>query len=58
MLRMLAASWLTGKLARPLSRAIPNPLLRTAAIAGAGMFATRLLGKRSNRGFKGTRPRR
>jgi hypothetical protein len=56
MLRMLAASWLTGRLARPLSRAIPNPLLRTAAIAGAGMFATRLLQKRShggNRRLKG-----
>jgi hypothetical protein len=50
MLRMLAASWLTGRLARPLSRAIPNPLLRTAAIAGAGMFASRLLRKRSNDG--------
>jgi hypothetical protein len=43
MFRFLAASWLTRRLARPLSRVIPNPYLRAAAIAGAGVFAGRLL---------------
>jgi hypothetical protein len=43
MLRLLAAGWLTKRLARPLSRIIPNPILRAAAIAGAGVFASRLL---------------
>jgi len=42
MFRFLAASWLTRRLARPLSRVIPNPYLRAAAIAGAGVFAGRL----------------
>lgn len=44
MFRLLAAGWLTKRLARPLSRLIPNPFLRAAAIAGAGVFASRLLG--------------
>jgi hypothetical protein len=43
MFRLLAASWLTNRLVRPLSRVIPNPFLRAAAIAGAGIFASRLL---------------
>ena len=43
MLRFLAAGWLTNRLARPISRLIPNPYLRAAAIAGAGVLAGRLL---------------
>jgi hypothetical protein len=43
MFRLLAASWLTNRLVRPLSRVIPNPFLRAAAITGAGLFASRLL---------------
>jgi hypothetical protein len=43
MFRVLAAGWLTRRLAGPISRAIPNPFLRAAAIAGAGVVATRLL---------------
>jgi hypothetical protein len=43
MLRFLAAGWLTKRLTRPISRVIPNPYLRAAAIAGAGVFASRLL---------------
>jgi hypothetical protein len=43
MFRLLAAGWLTKRLARPISRVIPNPYLRAAAIAGAGVFASRLL---------------
>jgi hypothetical protein len=43
MLRFLAAGWLTRRLARPISRVIPNPYLRAAAIAGAGVLASRLL---------------
>jgi hypothetical protein len=46
MFRFLAASWVTRRLAGPLSRMIPNPYLRAAAIAGLGVFATRLLQKR------------
>jgi hypothetical protein len=42
MFRLLAASWLTRRVAGPLSRAIPNPILRFTAIAGAGILATRL----------------
>jgi hypothetical protein len=43
MFRFLAAGWLTRRLAGPLGRIIPNPILRAAAIAGAGVFASRLL---------------
>ena len=43
MLRFLAAGWLTRRLSRPISRVIPNPYLRAAAIAGAGVLASRLL---------------
>jgi hypothetical protein len=46
MFRLLAANWLTRRLSGPLSRAIPNPYLRAAAMAGIGLFATRLLTKR------------
>jgi len=46
MFRFLAANWLTRRVAGPLSRAIPNPFLRAAAIAGVGALATRLFQKR------------
>jgi hypothetical protein len=46
MFRLLAAGWLTRRLSGPLSRAIPNPYLRAAAMAGLGVFTTRLLTKR------------
>jgi len=49
MLRFLTANWLTRRLARPLGRAIPNPYLRAAAVAGTGVLVTRLLQKRSRR---------
>lgn len=49
MLRFIAASWITRRLAAPLSRAIPNPYLRAAAIAGTGVVVTRMLQKRSSR---------
>ena len=49
MLRFLTASWLTRRLARPISRAIPNPYLRAAAVAGSGILVTRLLQKRTRR---------
>jgi hypothetical protein len=42
MFRLLATSWLTKRLAGPIGRVIPNPFLRAAAIAGAGVFASRL----------------
>jgi hypothetical protein len=46
MFRLLASTWLTKRLAGPISRRIPNPYLRAAAIAGLGLFATRLLSPR------------
>ena len=46
MLRFLASTWLYRRLAGPLSRAIPNPYVRAAAIAGLGAFATRVFSKR------------
>lgn len=46
MFRFLAAGWLTRRLSGPLGRMIPNPYLRAAAIAGLGIFATRLFQKR------------
>jgi hypothetical protein len=45
MLRFLAANWLTRRLVGPLSRVIPNPYLRAAAIAGTGVVVTRMLQK-------------
>ena len=47
MLRFLASGFLTRRLARPLSRAIPNPLLRTVAIAATGYAVERMLAKRA-----------
>ena len=49
MIRFFAANWLTRRLAGPISRAIPNPYLRAAAIAGTGLMVTRVLQKRSPR---------
>ena len=46
MFRLLAAGWLTRRVAGPISRAIPNPFLRAAAIAGAGLLATRVFHER------------
>ena len=46
MFRLLASSWLTKRLAGPISRRIPNPYLRAAAIAGVGVLATRLFATR------------
>lgn len=46
MLRLLASGWLTRRLAGPISRMIPNPFLRAAAVAGAGVLMTRVLSKR------------
>ena len=49
MLRFLAANWLTGRLARPLGRAIPNPYVRAAALAATGVLVTRMLQPRSKK---------
>lgn len=49
MLRFFAANWLTRRLAGPLSRAIPNPYLRAAAIAGTGVLVTKALQRRPGR---------
>ncbi len=49
MLRFLAASWLTRRLIAPLSRLIPNPFLRAAAIAGTSLVVTRMVQKGTTR---------
>jgi hypothetical protein len=43
MLRFLAANWITSRLARPISRAIPNPYVRAAAVATTGVLVARML---------------
>ena len=50
MFRFLAANWLTRRLAAPIARAIPNPILRAAAVAGTGVLVTRMLQRRSGYG--------
>lgn len=49
MFRFIAANWLTRRLAAPLARVIPNPILRAIAIAGTGVVVTRMLQKNSRR---------
>ena len=46
MLRFLASGFLTRRLARPIARVIPNPILRTVAIAATGYAVERMLAKR------------
>ncbi|HEX6107693.1 MAG TPA: hypothetical protein VFZ26_19060 [Gemmatimonadales bacterium] len=46
MFRLLASTWLFRRLSGPVSRAIPNPYLRAAAVAGLGVFATKLFSKK------------
>ena len=45
MLNILAHNWLNRRLARR----IPNPYVRAAMVAGAGMLATRLFQSARNR---------
>jgi hypothetical protein len=47
MLRFLASGFLTRRLARPLARVIPNPILRTVAIAATGYAVERMLAKKT-----------
>ena len=49
MLRYLASGLLTRTASRRLARWIPNPLVRTVAIAATGYAVNRLLARRSNR---------
>ena len=49
MLRLLAANWLTGRLARPMARYIPNPYLRAAALAATGVLVSRAIERRARR---------
>ncbi len=58
MLRFLASGLLTRKLARPISRAIPNPLLRTVAIAATGYAVERMLARRGTKPSLGAGSRR
>ena len=46
MLRYLASGLLTRNVSRRLARAIPNPLLRTVAIAATGYAVNRLVSGR------------
>lgn len=49
MLRYLASGLLTRNVSRRLARAIPNPLVRTVAIAAAGFAVNRLVNGRPAR---------
>ena len=53
MLRTLASGLLTRSAARRLARFIPNPLVRTVAIAATGYLVNRVV---TNVGRKGARP--
>jgi|GEM_PF-2617198 hypothetical protein len=54
MLRFLATGLLTRNVSRRLARAIPNPIVRTAAIAAAGLAVNRLVNGRAGAGRPGT----
>lgn len=56
MFRMLATGFLTRGLARGVNRISPNPIVRAAGVAAAGLLAARLL--RPRRGAHFTRRRR
>ncbi len=47
MLRYLASGLLTRSAARRIARLVPNPLLRTVAIAATGYAVNRLVQKRT-----------
>ena len=49
MLRYLASGLLTRNVSRRLARAIPNPLVRTVAIAAAGYAVNRVMNGRPAR---------
>lgn len=49
MLRYLASGLLTRNVSRRLARVIPNPLVRTVAIAAAGYAVNRLVNGRPAR---------
>lgn len=53
MLRYLASGLLTRNVSRRLARAIPNPLVRTVAIAAAGYAVNRLVTGRPRPGYLG-----
>lgn len=48
MLRYLASGYLTRSVSRRLARWIPNPLLRTVAIAATGYAVNRALARRAS----------
>lgn len=53
MLRYLASGLLTRNVSRRLARAIPNPFVRTVAIAAAGYAVNRLVTGRPARRLAG-----
>lgn len=52
MLRYLATGLLSRNVSRRLARTIPNPLVRTVAIAAAGYAVNRLVNGRAARGYR------
>lgn len=52
MLRYLATGLLTRNVSRRLARSIPNPLVRTVAIAAAGYAVNRLVNGRSRPAYQ------
>ena len=58
MLRTLATGLLTRKLARGVYRMSPNPIVRAAGMAAAGLAVSRMLRPRPKRTTMRTMPRR
>ena len=52
MFRYLATGLLTRNVSRRLARAIPNPILRTVAIAAAGLAVQRVVNGRRVSGYR------
>jgi hypothetical protein len=58
MLRFLASGFLTRNLARRVARVIPNPLVRTLAIAAVGYGVNRVVMNTGRKGLKAPSPPR
>ena len=58
MFRLLASGLLTRTASRRIARFIPNPLVRTIAVAATGYAVSRLLAPRAKAALASHRPRR
>lgn len=58
MLRLLASGLLTRSASRRIARVIPNPLVRTLAVAATGYAVSRMLAPKAKTLAKGRMPRK